>query len=343
MKPGTTQIIRVKKRGGHSHGGGHGGSWKIAYADFMTAMMAFFLVMWLISISSPQELTQIAEYFRTPLRTAINPGSKTGDATNPIPGGGKDIIYQEGDVMPDPNGMTDDQDAEGNFEKLQQDLEQAILDDPRLNELKPHLLIDMIDDGLRIQIVDSANRPMFMVGSTHVEPYMRDILRAIAPILNNVPNRISISGHTDDLPYANGANYSNWELSAERANASRRELVRGGMNEHKILRVVGMASSVHLDKKDGLAPINRRISIIVLNEAERASILHEYEGAVPINSIQELNALEMPPSMIPAIPAQKNPDEISVIPPEPEKQPVIPAEPGVTPPQDAAPAADKQQ
>lgn len=333
MKPGNTHVIRVKKRGGHGHGGGHGGSWKIAYADFMTAMMAFFLVMWLISISSPQELTQIAEYFRTPLKTAINPGTKTGDATNPIPGGGKDIIYKDGDTLPDPDSMQDEQgqDEAGRFDKLKQDLEQAILKDPRLNELKPHLLIDTTDDGLRIQIVDSANRPMFMVGSTHVEPYMRDILRAIAPILNDVPNRISISGHTDDLPYANGGNYSNWELSAERANASRRELVRGGMAENKILRVVGMASSIHLDKNDGLAPVNRRISIIVLNESEMANILHEYEGAVPITDLQQLKQLPAPHTETPAPPE---------IPPEKVPEPAAPEQ---TPPQNSAAAVDTTQ
>ncbi|HBO23954.1 MULTISPECIES: flagellar motor protein MotB [unclassified Providencia] len=283
MAANNPQIIRVKKRASH-HQGGHGGSWKIAYADFMTAMMAFFLVMWLISISSPQELTQIAEYFRTPLSTAINPGKKSGDATNPIPGGGKDPIYRDGDVLPEPNSLTDG-DANYRFEKLKKSLEQAILNDPRLNELKPHLLIDMINDGLRIQIVDSENRPMFKVGSATVEPYMRDILRAIAPLLDDVPNRISISGHTDDLPYANGANYSNWELSSDRANASRRELIRGGMNENKVLRVVGMAASIHLDKEHGLAPINRRISIIVLNDEETKQILREYDGATPINDV----------------------------------------------------------
>lgn len=292
MRANNAQIIRVKKRVSH-HQNGHGGSWKIAYADFMTAMMAFFLVMWLISISSPQELTQIAEYFRTPLKTAINPGKKSGDATNPIPGGGKDIIFRDGDVLPEPNNKIEDE-ANYRFEKLKQSLEQAILKDPRLNELKPHLLIDMIDDGLRIQIVDSENRPMFMVGSAHVEPYMRDILRAIAPLLNDVPNRISISGHTDDLPYANSANYNNWELSADRANASRRELIAGGLNQDKILRVVGMASSIHLDKNNGLAPINRRISIIVLNDTETAQILHEYDGVTPLNdvlkkSLQQVN------------------------------------------------------
>ncbi|WP_140181595.1 flagellar motor protein MotB [Providencia stuartii] len=283
MRTNNAHIIRVKKRVSN-HQNGHGGSWKIAYADFMTAMMAFFLVMWLISISSPQELTQIAEYFRTPLKTAINSGKKSGDATNPIPGGGKDIVFREGDILPEPNNKIEDA-ANYRFEKLKQSLEQAILKDPRLNELKPHLLIDMIDDGLRIQIVDSENRPMFMVGSAHVEPYMRDILRAIAPLLNDVPNRISISGHTDDLPYANSANYNNWELSADRANASRRELIAGGLNQDKILRVVGMASSIHLDKNNGLAPINRRISIIVLNDTETAQILHEYEGATPLNDV----------------------------------------------------------
>lgn len=283
MRANNTQIIRVKKRVA-THPNGHGGSWKIAYADFMTAMMAFFLVMWLISISSPQELTQIAEYFRTPLKTAINPGTKSGDATNPIPGGGKDAIFREGDILPEPNNQIEGQ-ANYRFEKLRQSLEQAILKDPRLNELKPHLLIDMRDEGLRIQIVDSANRPMFMVGSVRVESYMRDILCAIAPLLNDVPNKISISGHTDDLPYANGANYNNWELSADRANASRRELIAGGLNQEKVLRVVGMASSIHLDKQDGLAPINRRISIIVLNETESEQILHEYDGATPINDV----------------------------------------------------------
>lgn len=260
------------------------------------------------------------------------PGTKTRDATNPIPGGGKDIIYKEGDTLPDPDSMQDQQgqDDAGRFEKLKQDLEQAILKDPRLNELKPHLLIDTTDDGLRIQIVDSANRPMFMVGSTHVEPYMRDILRAIAPILNDVPNRISISGHTDDLPYANGGNYSNWELSAERANASRRELVRGGMAENKILRVVGMASSIHLDKKDGLAPVNRRISIIVLNETEMENILHEYEGAVPVTDIQQLKQL----------PPRSETPEPPEIPPEAVPEPVTPDQ---TPPQNSAAAADTTQ
>lgn len=113
--------------------------------------------------------------------------------------------------------------------KLRGDLDQLIESDPKLRALRPHLKIDLVQEGLRIQIIDSQNRPMFKTGSAEVEPYMRDILRAIAPVLNGIPNRISLAGHTDDFPYANGEKgYSNWELSADRANASRRELVAGG-------------------------------------------------------------------------------------------------------------------
>jgi chemotaxis protein MotB len=134
----------------------------------------------------------------------------------------------------------------------------------------------MMDEGLRIQIIDSQNRPMFENGSARVEPYMRDILRAIAPILNDVPNKISLSGHTDDLPYASGERgYSNWELSADRANASRRELIAGGLAEGKILRVVGMADTMSLKSQTSDAAINRRISILVLNKSAQHNIEHE--------------------------------------------------------------------
>ncbi|MBE8178593.1 OmpA family protein, partial [Leptospira borgpetersenii serovar Ballum] len=113
-----------------------------------------------------------------------------------------------------------------------------------------HLRIDLVQEGLRIQIIDSQNRPMFKTGSAEVEPYMRDILRAIAPVLNGIPNKVSLSGHTDDFPYANGERgYSKWELSADRANASRRELVIGGLDDGKVLRVVGMAATMRLAEK----------------------------------------------------------------------------------------------
>ena len=213
-------VVLVRKRKSH-HAAHHGGSWKIAYADFMTAMMAFFLVMWLLAIASPQELTQIAEYFRTPLKVALTSGDKSSSESSPIPGGGDDPTQQ----VDSPDSRAE----ELRLNKLREKLDELIESDPRLKALRPHLLINMMDEGLRIQIIDSQNRPMFKTGSAQVESYMRDILRAIAPILNDLPNKISLSGHTDDIPYATGERgYSNWELSADRANASRRPGGRQG-------------------------------------------------------------------------------------------------------------------
>ncbi|CDL85267.1 flagellar motor protein MotB [Xenorhabdus szentirmaii] len=278
MRANNVSIVKVKKR--KKHGSHHsGGSWKIAYADFMTAMMAFFLVMWLISISSPQELSSIAEYFRTPLQVAINKGKQSSDTTNPIPGGGDDIFQQDGEVFHQPK-VVEKNEERRRLDRLREQLDQLIITDPRLKELRPHLLIDMMDEGLRIQIVDRENRPMFMIGSAKVENHMSDILRAIAPILNGIPNKVSLSGHTDDLQYANGQRgYSNWELSSDRANASRRELLLGGLGEDKILRVVGMASTVSMQKGiDPNAPVNRRISIIVLNKEAEKRIEQENSG-----------------------------------------------------------------
>ena len=256
MKNQAHPIIVVKRRKAKSHGAAHG-SWKIAYADFMTAMMAFFLVMWLISISSPKELIQIAEYFRTPLATAVTGGDRISNSESPIPGGGDDYTQSQGEVNKQPN-----------IEELKKRMEQS--------RLRPHLKIDLVQEGLRIQIIDSQNRPMFKTGSADVEPYMRDILRAIAPVLNGIPNRISLSGHTDDFPYASGEKgYSNWELSADRANASRRELMVGGLDSGKVLRVVGMAATMRLSDRGPDDAVNRRISLLVLNKQAEQAILHE--------------------------------------------------------------------
>ncbi|WP_340616592.1 flagellar motor protein MotB [Xenorhabdus entomophaga] len=292
MRANNVSVIRIKKRKKHGSGHGHaGGSWKIAYADFMTAMMAFFLVMWLISIASPQELTSIAEYFRTPLQVAINKGQQSSDSTNPIPGGGDDVFQQDGEVFRQTKSVEANEETH-RLNRLRQQLDQLIITDPRLKELRPHLLIDMMDEGLRIQIIDQANRPMFMIGSAKVETYMSDILRAIAPILNNIPNKVSLSGHTDNLQYANGQRgYSNWELSSDRANASRRELLIGGLDEAKVLRVVGMASTVSMQKGiDPNAPVNRRISIIVLNKDAEKRIEQENSGG---NAMTANNSMDI--------------------------------------------------
>ncbi|EEQ12176.1 hypothetical protein ymoll0001_14990 [Yersinia mollaretii ATCC 43969] len=260
----------------------------------MTAMMAFFLVMWLLSVSSPQELTQIADYFRTPLKVALTSGDKSSSSTSPIPGGGDDPTQQVGEVRKHIDSE-ESRREEYRLNKLREKLDQLIESDPRLRALRPHLLINMMEEGLRIQIIDSQNRPMFKMGSAQVEPYMRDILRAIAPILNDIPNKISLSGHTDDLPYANGERgYSNWELSADRANASRRELLIGGLDEGKVLRVVGMASTMRLKEQASDDPVNRRISILVLNKQTQHDIEHENldNRALDIEKAESLKQIE---------------------------------------------------
>ncbi len=278
MKKKDHPVIIVKKRKSHGHGH-HGGSWKIAYADFMTAMMAFFLVMWLLSMATPEERQQIAEYFKMPLKAAMSNGDRFSLSDSVIPGGGDDMLKVQGEVQKRRAESSRQRDMQG-LSRVRERLDQLIKNDPRLRELQPNLKIKLLDDGLRIQIVDSQQRPMFRSGNKEVEPYMRDILRAIAPVLNDIPNRISLSGHTDDTPFVTGERgYSNWELSADRANASRRELVTGGLASDKVLRVVGMADSMNLKNVSGDDPSNRRISILILTKDKENEILNENNGS----------------------------------------------------------------
>lgn len=350
MKHQSHPIVVVRKKKNKHGGGHHGGSWKIAYADFMTAMMAFFLVMWLISISSPKELVQIAEYFRTPLAVAITGGPRSSDATSPIPGGGADPTVQDGEVHKMDQSQGESKREAGDLQKLQQKLEDMLASDPRLKDLRPHLMINLTEQGLRIQIIDSKNRPMFQLGSAIVEPYMRDILRAIGPVLDDFPNKISLAGHTDDMPYAQGERgYSNWELSTDRANASRREMIIGGLSEGKVLRVMGMGSTMQLKNHPAGDAINRRISILVLNKhAEEAIERENSEGeAITINDAGELQrqvpgrqtapalAPKMSPAPAPAAPATP---ESSAAPVQAPSIPGINTQTPVTPSAGAQPA-----
>jgi chemotaxis protein MotB len=304
MKNQSHPIVVVRRRKHKNHSTAGHGSWKIAYADFMTAMMAFFLVMWLISISSPKELIQIAEYFRTPLATAVTGGPRVSNSDSPIPGGGDDYTQQQGEVKKEPNIDELKKRMEQNrLKKIRGELDQLIESDPKLRALRQYLKIDLVQEGLRIQIIDSQNRPMFKTGSADVESYMRDILRAIAPVLNEVPNKISLSGHTDDYPYATGdRGYSNWELSADRANASRRELVAGGLDDGKVLRVIGMANTMKLQQHGGDDAINRRISLLVLNAQAEQAILNENAESQnePLSVLQQPAAV--PPAASPTSP-----------------------------------------
>lgn len=280
-------IKRIRKVAGTRHGG----AWKIAYADFVTAMMAFFLLMWLLGSTTQGDLEGIAEYFKTPLKVAMQGGSGSGDSSSVIKGGGADLTRKLGQIK---RGETSAEKKSYNLkaaqaelerreaEKLKQlktRLEQAIEANPTLKQFKRQLLIDITEEGLRIQIVDEQNRPMFNLASAELQPYTKIILREIGKVLNDVQNRISLSGHTDAVQYSNaGRGYGNWELSADRANASRRELIAGGMNETKMLRVVGLASSVPFKNALANDPVNRRISIIVMNKRTEDAVTKEASG-----------------------------------------------------------------
>ena len=278
-------IVKRVRKGAAGH---HGGAWKIAYADFVTAMMAFFLLMWLLGSTASGDLQGIAEYFQTPLRVALFGGSGSGDATSVIKGGGQDLSRGAGQVrMGEAREETRNVDLQAaeaelaqkekaKLQELKQRIEHAIESNPALKQFSKQMLLDITAEGLRIQIVDEYNRPMFASGSAQPQPYSRDILREIGAALNDVPNRISISGHTDALPYSGGnKGYSNWELSADRANAARRELVGGGLGESRMLRVVGLASAVPFDAANPLNPMNRRISIIVMNRRTEEAVTRD--------------------------------------------------------------------
>jgi chemotaxis protein MotB len=252
--------------------GHHGGAWKIAFADFMTAMFAFFLVMWLLSSSSPKQLAGIAEQFKMPLKVALSGGTASANSSSVIPGGGADP-FEKKQADAEHESQDNEEKDRHRLDELKQRLDKMIEDSPVLKQFRPQLLIDITPDGLRIQIVDSSNRPMFDRSSAVVVSYMHTILREISPVINAQPNKITLSGHTDATKYVQGdKSYSNWELSADRANASRRELIAGGLQEDKVLRVMGVSSSMHLNQNDPFAAVNRRISIVVLNQRAQSEI-----------------------------------------------------------------------
>jgi chemotaxis protein MotB len=338
-------IVKRRKKGGAGH---HGGAWKVAYADFVTAMMAFFLVMWLVSSISKEQRAAVFDYFKNP---SMEPGKSVRAAPGQMgPGGASTSVINMGGGLdaprvtmvnappsdakskPQPFNMTvaepkktdtpadaakkdemtvdearkiADEADHKKLESLLEELRKAIDKSQALRPFKDQLLLDITPEGLRIQIVDEQNRPMFDVGSAKLKDYTTIILKTLAGYLNTVPNRISMTGHTDIRPYPGGGNYTNWELSADRANAARRALESGGLNESKIARVVGLSSSVLFDKSDPQNPINRRISIIVMTkQAEDTALKTESRpemrpGAAAAPVIAAPSAASARPSVVP--------------------------------------------
>jgi chemotaxis protein MotB len=291
--PRPIYVKRVKKvAAGH-----HGGAWKVAYADFVTAMMAFFLVMWLVTAVSKEQRAAIFDYFKNP---SMEPGKSVkpapgqmgpgGASTSPINlGGGLDAPMSSqkktdkigATVMTQPAAPIDlkseeERAAEAKalekelerkqLDALMQDLKEAINKSQALQPFKDQLLLDITPEGLRIQIVDAQNRPMFDLGSSRLKPYTVAILAEVAHYLKTVPKRISITGHTDTTPYAGISGYTNWDLSTDRANAARRTLEGAGYDTNQISRVAGLSSSVLFDKEHPRSPVNRRISIVVMTQ-----------------------------------------------------------------------------
>ncbi len=285
MANNTQPIIikRVKKGGG----GGGGGSWKIALADFMTAMMAFFLVMWLLSSATPEQLKQISGYFKDPIgySQSASPyvidmgGSPTPSATETINPEimAEDSLRSEAEInkgFEEDDGKVLEQMEQELLNMLLQELQNQLDENKNLEPYRDQINLTITQDGLRIQIFDAENRPMFALGSAKLQPYFEDILYMMAGSIRAVPNKISIGGHTDAKPYSGRAEFGNWELSANRANAARRALEMGGLEESQVSRVAGHASSMLHDRKNPFNPVNRRIDILVLTK--RA--LEEIEG-----------------------------------------------------------------
>lgn len=301
-------IYKKVKKAAHAH---HGGAWKIAYADFVTAMMAFFLLMWLISMTTPEQKQGLADYFAPASVSRSTSGSggvlggtafdvdgsrmagsaprvvmtistpaapkspetnnqKTASASDGSRESTNAAEAAQGQISTNTSPVETNSVEEQNFQSAAQSLRQAMQDNPELAELSKNVIIDETPEGLRIQIIDQDGRSMFPSG--HAEPYerTRTLLEAVGKILLRLPNRISISGHTDSAPYLGIPGYSNWELTADRANAARRVIETQGLPDDRIYQVVGKADSEPLFPEDTRMAANRRLTVVLMREAPPA-------------------------------------------------------------------------
>ncbi|WP_373085076.1 flagellar motor protein MotB [Sneathiella sp.] len=279
-------IVKKVVKGGHA---AHGGAWKVAYADFVTAMMAFFLLLWLLNVTTTEQKEGLSNYF-APTTSSISQsgaGGILGGQSMQSEGAqvsNKGVPSAVSSIKPPEEGKKDDGEAtktrdmeeaelleklakieEISFEDARNEIRQAIAKDPDLSGLQDNIIIDMTPEGLRIQIVDQFDESMFESGSAEIKPRIQRLVNMIAKSIENLPNKLSISGHTDSSTY-NGGNYSNWELSSDRANASRRALIEAGLKRKRIQKVAGRADTDPLISDDPSNPGNRRISIVLLRE-----------------------------------------------------------------------------
>jgi chemotaxis protein MotB len=316
-----TIVIKRVKKGGHGH---HGGAWKIAYADFVTAMMAFFLLMWVLGSTTSGDLAGISSYFQNPLRVSLSGGQGSGDATRVVKGGGDNIsrtVGEESRADADTeqrrisdSSVTDVENARKDKTKnemVRDEINNKIDADPELKNAKGgQIFMDISAEGLRIQVVDEKNKPLFAPGSATPSPSAKRLLRIIGAALKNSPNSIRIEGHTDNTRYSANASYSNWELSADRALSARREMIAGGLNEAKVSQVIGFADTIPLNAQDLKDPLNRRISITILNKKQTYTAdktAYEKAKAEKLPDNVKPGTQEIPPNL--RAPAQFMPKE----------------------------------
>lgn len=336
-------IKKIVKGGGH-----HGGAWKVAYADFVTAMMAFFLLMWLLSMASDEQLQGIADYFSptvasvatesgaggvlggTSMSTEKSMISNNEPLMQPTETGANESLMNAARATGEQFGDGDPVEAQAEaeiqqaeqqeLENIQEAIEEAMQNNPELADLSENLLVDMTEEGLRIQVVDSEGKPMFPSGSARMFPRTKILMEQVGKIIETVQNEISIRGHTDSVPYGANAEYTNWELSSDRANASRRVLKNTGIPSDRLNNVVGKADTEHLLPEDPTNARNRRISIILLREElTNPEAYKERVNALAKEKRARINE-SAPPPLPGAEPKSINPDATPSI-PEPKSSP----------------------
>ena len=289
-------IIKKIKKGGHGH---HGGAWKVAYADFVTAMMAFFLLLWLLNATTEEQKSGLADYFSPASVSNPNSGSggilggatisvegnqtsaggpSEGGVTLPIPPSitvpgnieSEEAVESDSDTAAEVSEESVDEllarREQEQFEAAEEALRDAIESVPELEDLQNSLLIEQTPEGLRIQLIDQEGFSMFALGSAKANKQLIELINLVAQVVTQMPNKVSISGHTDSRPYRTDNGYTNWELSSDRANAARRLMVDAGVTQERISNVQGRAATEPLLPEDTTDPSNRRISIVLLRE-----------------------------------------------------------------------------